>query len=89
MPVVEALMHRLPVIASNLPAFKEFAGDVPEYVCPLDCSRWQELIIEYAKPDCLSRELQLHKLSAYKIPSWNTHFDQVEALMEQLGASCA
>ena len=48
MPLVEALAQGVPVIASDLPVFREIAGDIPEYIDPLDGKRWSELIVEYA-----------------------------------------
>ncbi len=36
LPVVEALSVGTPVIATDLPAFREAAGSIPEYLDPLD-----------------------------------------------------
>jgi len=47
MPLVEALAFGVPVIASDLPVFREVAGEIPEYVDPLDGKRWAELVKEY------------------------------------------
>ena len=35
-PVIEALQRGVPVIASDLPVFREIAGDIPLYLDPLD-----------------------------------------------------
>lgn len=48
MPLVEALSLGLPVIASDLPVFREVAGEIPEYRDPLDGRAWKEII-----SDCL------------------------------------
>lgn len=84
MPLAEALAAGVPVIASDLPAFREIAGDIPEYVDPLDGRRWAELIVEYAQPQSPMRRSQCQKLAGFALPSWEAHFQQVEALMEQL-----
>ncbi|MET1116746.1 MAG: glycosyltransferase family 1 protein [Comamonas sp.] len=84
MPLAEALAAGVPVIASDLPAFREIAGDIPEYVDPLDGRRWTELIVEYAQPQSPLRRSQCQKLAGFALPSWDAHFQQVEALMEQL-----
>lgn len=89
MPLVEALMLGVPVIASDLPAFREIAGDIPEYLDPLDGVRWRELIVEYALPESQSRLSQCQRMAGFVAPTWDTHFEQVEALMERLSiAEC-
>ncbi len=40
MPLVEALTLGVPVLASDLPVFREIAGSVPEYLDPRDSSGW-------------------------------------------------
>lgn len=84
MPLAEALAMGVPVIASDLPAFREIAGDIPEYVDPLDGRRWAEWIVEYARPHSPARQRQCQKMAGFALPSWGAHFQQVEALMEQL-----
>lgn len=87
LPLVEALMLGVPVIASDLPVFREIAGDVPEYANPLDGKRWQDLIIEYAQANSRMRLNQCERMLTYQGPSWSAHFDQVEALMAQVNIS--
>jgi glycosyltransferase involved in cell wall biosynthesis len=84
MPLVEALTLGLPVIASDLPVFKEIAGDIPDYIDPLDGLRWDELVYEYARPNSRARYAQLARLASFKAPAWADHFDKVDALLERL-----
>jgi glycosyltransferase involved in cell wall biosynthesis len=84
MPLVEALAHGLPVIASDLPVFREIAGNIPEYIAPLDGKRWSERVIEYAKPVSPLRQAQLRRMEGYIAPTWAEHFAKVDELMEQL-----
>lgn len=84
MPLAEALALGVPVIASDLPAFREIAGDIPDYVDPLDGHRWAELVLEYAQPQSQMRRSQCQKMAGFSLPTWEAHFQQVEALMEQL-----
>jgi len=84
LPLVEALALGVPVIASDLPAFREIAGDIPEYVNPLDGLGWRKLIIEYSETENISRQNQCQKLASFKPSTWSAHFQQVEALIDQI-----
>lgn len=84
MPLVEALAMHVPVIASDLPVFREIAGEIPEYANPLDGMRWRELIVDYARDDSAARRNQCARMRGYVPPTWSAHFDHVEALMERL-----
>ncbi len=81
MPVLEALAQGVPVIASSLPVFQEFARDIPEYIDPLDGRRWLETIEEYATPHSVLRTRQLARLAEFEPPTWADHFDQVDRLL--------
>lgn len=86
-PLVEALAHGVPVIASDLAVFREIAGEIPEYIDPLDGKRWSELIMEYARPDSPPRTAQLGRIGGFKAPGWADHFAKVDALLDQLSES--
>ena len=49
MPVLEALQLGAPVIASDLPVLREFAGDTPLYLDPLDATAWRLAILDAAE----------------------------------------
>jgi glycosyltransferase involved in cell wall biosynthesis len=83
MPLAEALSMGVPVIASDLPAFREIAGAIPEYADPLDSPRWEALVAEYARPDSTQRAAQLARLAAFAPPSWEAHFAAVDELLAQ------
>ena len=74
----------VPVIASDLPVFREIAGEVPEYVDPLDGQRWKQLVVEYAQPQSPMRRSQCQRMAGCEMHTWGSHFQQVEALMERL-----
>jgi len=84
LPVAEALAAGVPVIASDLPVFREFAGDVPEYADPIDGRRWRELILEYAKPDSALCAAQLERLKGFRPATWEEHFRIVDRFLESL-----
>jgi glycosyltransferase involved in cell wall biosynthesis len=87
MPLVEALALGVPVIASDLPVFREIAADIPDYVDPLDGKRWSELIAEYTLTNSKHRTAQLSRIESFKTPCWTDHFAQVDAMLTQLGSS--
>jgi glycosyltransferase involved in cell wall biosynthesis len=84
LPVVEALAAGVPVIASDLPAFRELAGDIPEYADPLDGARWLELVREYARPDSARRAAQLERIRGFRAPTWKEHFAIVDDFLDSL-----
>lgn len=77
MPVAEALQLGTPVIASDLPVFREFAGTIPTYLGPIDGAAWISTIVNFTG-DSLERERQLQEMQGYRAPDWNSHFDQVQ-----------
>ena len=82
-PLVEALALGVPVLCSNLAAFRENGGDVPEYLDPLDGFGWASAVIDYALPASPRRAAQLRRLSGWRAPSWQRHFAAVEALIAE------
>ncbi len=84
LPLVEALSVGTPVIASNLQVFHEIAGDIPEYLDPLDGPGWRSLIDAYSVADSSMREAQKLRMQHYVPPSWSRHFEQVDAFLEKL-----
>jgi len=84
LPIAEALSLGVPAIASNLSVFREFAGDVPEYVDPLDGRRWLELIEDYAQPDSPHRAAQIARMPTFTALTWGQHFERVDQFVEEL-----
>jgi glycosyltransferase involved in cell wall biosynthesis len=83
LPLVEALRAGTPVIASDLPVFREIGGDVPDYLDPVDAHAWEQAILSYAEPDSPERTAQLKRMTGYQAPTWDEHFSRVEAWMAQ------
>jgi glycosyltransferase involved in cell wall biosynthesis len=89
LPLVEALHFGTPVIASDLPVFREVAGDVPDYLDPLDGAAWLDRIARYAAPGSIERQAQLQRMDGYSAPTWRGHFAAVDELIEDLSRSVA
>ena len=84
LPLVEALTTGTPVIASDLPVFREIGQGVPDFLDPLDDSAWEQAILCYARPDSTARKAQVARLAGYRPPRWGDHFDRVNAWLETL-----
>lgn len=84
LPLVEALAQGTPVIASDLPVFREIAGAIPDYLDPLDGMGWLARIEAFAPRESPLRTAQLDRLQGYCPPSWDAHFRAVEMLLERI-----
>ncbi len=84
MPVAEALAAGIPVIASDLPVFREVAGDIPDYRDPMDGAGWAAAIQDYAREDSVLRQNQMVRLHGWIPPSWSDHFEKVTAFIDGL-----
>ncbi|UCV20763.1 glycosyltransferase family 4 protein [Ferribacterium limneticum] len=87
MPLVEALMLGVPVIASDLPVFREIAGDIPLYLDPLDGPGWRRAVLEFVRPDSIERQTQIERIESYAPPTWEQHFAVVEDLLREIDVS--
>ena len=84
MPLIEALAAGVPVIASDLAVFREFAADIPEYADPLDPQRWLALVDAYSEPRSTKRQAQRERLRHFHLPTWGQHFACTDALLTAL-----
>ena len=83
LPVVEAMQLGTPVICSDLPAFREIAGEIPVYLDPLDGPGWEAEILAFMD-DCPDRMRQIRQLKDYHGPDWPSHFATVEPWLQTL-----
>jgi glycosyltransferase involved in cell wall biosynthesis len=84
MPVVEALSLGIPVIASDLPVFREFAADIPQYLDPLDGKGWLDTIESYTETESILRSQQLNRIKGFRTPTLADHFSKVDVFMKQV-----
>ena len=84
LPLVEALSAGTPVIASDLPVFREIGQGVPDLLDPLDGPAWEQAILSYAGNDSAAREAQIVRLAGYRAPTWDEHFERVDAWLATL-----
>lgn len=84
LPLIEALHQGTPVIASDLPLFREIGGDIPDYLDPIDGPAWLRTIMDYAASPSPRRDAQIARLGSYRAPSWSEHFRIVEPFLESI-----
>ncbi len=84
LPVAEALALGVPVIASPLAAVREVAGEVPDYLDPLDGPAWRSAVLDYARPDSAARRAQLARMAGWRAPGWAEHFAILKATLDGL-----
>ncbi|MGI4731984.1 MAG: glycosyltransferase family 4 protein [Janthinobacterium lividum] len=83
MPVIEALQLGTPVIASDLPVFREIAGDIPTYLPSFDGIGWERTILDFCGASA-ERMRQVEAMRAYRAPDWSSHFALVEPWLASL-----
>lgn len=83
LPVIEAMQLGTPVIASDLPCFREIGEGIPTLLDPLDALGWEHAILDFLD-NCPERVRQLRMLSDYRAPCWKDHFLKVENWLETL-----
>ncbi|KVD75827.1 hypothetical protein WS62_03625 [Burkholderia sp. ABCPW 14] len=86
MPLIEALSANVPVIASDLDVFREIAGEIPDYLDPLDGPAWMDRIDAYTCHDSKERKAQIARLARFRTPTWKQHFEIAEHLILELAS---
>jgi glycosyltransferase involved in cell wall biosynthesis len=84
LPVIEALQLGVPVLGSDIPAHREIAGSVAEFLDPLDGPAWQQMILEYAKPHSGARNAQLRRMESWTAPTWTDHVSAALSLIDDV-----
>jgi glycosyltransferase involved in cell wall biosynthesis len=84
LPIVEALSLGVPVIASDIPVFREVARDCATFLSPIDGTGWRETIKAFsgARPDLYAAALAQAK--NFAAPNWAGYFDGIEAFLATL-----
>lgn len=79
LPLIEAFKEGIPVIANDIPVFRELNIGGAELVSTLDGLAWQRLICEYMSHQSNRRLAQLKTIEANRslIPNWSQHFAEV------------
>ena len=81
LPVIEALAVGTPVIASDLPAHREVAGDLAVYRDPADGPGWLTDICMFADANPVAAEIR-RRVSAYQPTTWREYFIRIESFLK-------
>lgn len=81
LPLAEALSLGVPVICSDLPPFREIAGDIPDYVDPLAGRGWVRLVTEYSMPDSPKRSAQINRMQAFRPTRMSDHLAVLDSIL--------
>jgi glycosyltransferase involved in cell wall biosynthesis len=83
LPVVEALQNSTPVLASDLPVYRELALDIPTYLDPGDQDSWLKAIKDFLS-DGAERKRQMSAMAGFRPPTWPAHFNQIEQWLARI-----
>jgi glycosyltransferase involved in cell wall biosynthesis len=79
LPLVEAMALGVPVIASDLPVFREIGQGIPMLIDAGDAPSWEAAILDFARPASAARDAQMERLKGFRAPTWDDHFRAVES----------
>lgn len=85
LPVIEALQLGTPVIAADLPVYREIAGTIPLYLDPVDEAGWRQSVVEFADAS-ERRSKQVEAACDYSPPDWRSHFAAVEPFLSEVAS---
>ena len=77
LPPFEATAFGVPTISSPLRTTEIHLGDMPIYADPTDMYQWFTAIRELASENMAEQTQRHSALQAYRLPSWEKHFDRV------------
>lgn len=83
LPIIEALCVRTPVVASDIPAHHDVAGDNAIYRHPIDGLGWLEAV-ESLTDDTEEARTVRHRILSYRPPTWQNYFAKVENFLSTL-----
>jgi len=83
LPMAEALQLGTPVVASDLPCFREIGQGIPALLDPTDLAAWQRAIRSLGKGGA-ERIRQRALMPAYRPSTWRDHFTGVESWLDGL-----
>jgi glycosyltransferase involved in cell wall biosynthesis len=84
LPIVEALAAGVPVVASDIPVFREIGDGRLLAIDPTDGPGWRTAIRAFMEEGSPIRAAHLAKLNSYSAPTWPGFFDRIESFLDDL-----
>jgi glycosyltransferase involved in cell wall biosynthesis len=84
LPVAEALAAGVPVIASDLPVFRETCGERITAISPIDGEKWLETVRAFARTGPAGSRAALAGCKRPDLPGWSSYFAKVESFLASL-----
>ena len=84
LPLIEAMGFGCPVVASDIPIFREIAGDAAVYVSPLDTEAWATAIRTLLDDEYSRATLSQKGINIAKQYSWDTAFQETLAVYDKV-----
>ena len=81
LPVLEAMARRTPVIASDLPVFRELTHGLATLIPPSDAGGW-EAGVRALSVDDERRQQQVRRLQSFRPPDWATHTKAIREALD-------
>jgi glycosyltransferase involved in cell wall biosynthesis len=81
LPIIEALAVGTPVIASDLPAHREIAGELAVYRDPADAPGWLADICMFADGSGTTSEVR-RRVAGYQATTWGEYFFRIERFLK-------
>lgn len=83
LPMAEALKQGKPVIASDIPCFREIGQGIPLLLDPRDDGAWERTVATFGEHGH-ERRRQLAAMAGYRASTWERHFLSVESWLQTL-----
>jgi glycosyltransferase involved in cell wall biosynthesis len=80
LPIIEALAVGTPVIASDLPAHREIAGNLAIYRDPTDCPGWLADVCMFTDGSGSAPEIR-KRVAEYQPTTWDEYFTRIERFL--------
>jgi glycosyltransferase involved in cell wall biosynthesis len=84
LPIVEALVEGTPVVASDIPVFREISQGRALFLDPTDGPGWRRAVSELAAPASALREHLARTARGFVAPTWSDYFDELETFLGSL-----
>ena len=83
LPVVEALALGTPVVASDIPVFREVAQGRATFLSPIDGLAWMKEILRLAEDDDYHAQRRA-EARRFVAPTWGAYFDRISDFLASL-----